>query len=366
MTQRANDIGLFKTGLRSRAEIIVSLHEDSGVVEALEGLFGSCRDSIARGGKIIFCGNGGFAAIAQHTVAELVGKLHAKRRPIPAVALGTDMSVLTCVANDFGFEQVFSRELEAIGAPGDIMIALSTSGKSKNILQALAQARRQHIESFAFVGRCCGDLARELGAGVIELPTNQTEIIQDLTMMLLHLLCEGIESHRIAEEQKTENVWDSIIDVACREHLTTLLLDRDGVINHLVPNGYVTTADDLVLNADFLSVAKTLSSTFSHIVVVTNQACIGKGKATDEAIDAVNALIVKAIKNAGGRIDAVYVCADANADSPMRKPNTGLAEKILSDFPSINFQKAIMAGDSYSDELFARRLGSMYFNISNV
>lgn len=366
MTQRANDIGLIKAGIKSRAEMLISLHEDDCIISSVNKLMVKCVNSLNKGGKIIICGNGGFAAIAQHTASELVGKLHHKRTPISAVALGTDLAVLTCISNDFGYERIFSRQLEAIGCEKDLLIVLSTSGKSKNILQALSQAREQQIEAFAFVGKSCGGLAEELGASVIEIPTAETESVQDITMIILHQICSCIEAELLKGESVRKNVWDTIITVSKDKGIKTLILDRDGVINHLLPNDYVLSKGSLSINNDFLTAAKSLAEIFEQIIIVSNQACVGKGIVSSDAIEEINSSIVQAIEQSGGRIDSSYICPDDNSDSPLRKPNIGVADQIINDYPMVDFHNAIVVGDSYSDELFAQRLGSMYFNVKNI
>lgn len=367
MAQRTSDISRFTTGLQSRAEMLISLRDNIHILTAFESLYDCCTHSICGGGKIIICGNGGFAAIAQHTASELVGKLHIKRNPIPAIALGTDVSVLTCIANDFGYERIFSRQLEAYGNENDVLITLSTSGKSKNILQALSQASKQGIKSVAFTGYQSSSLCKELGADVIEVPSSETEAIQDATMVILHLLCSQIE-FQINEkyENDSKTVWSTIIDASKNGYNSALILDRDGVVNHLLPNDYISNDSDLSLNADFLSVASSLRGSFKRLLIVTNQACIGKGSVSEDKVRRINSLILKTIGDAGGKIDDIYTCADADASSINRKPNIGLADIILKDYPDIDFTKSIVVGDSFSDELFAKRLGAMYFNIYNI
>ncbi len=361
------NISRFAAELRNRAEMLTSLCENDYMLESFENLLNCSIKTVNNGGKIILCGNGGFAAIAQHTASELVGKLHSKRNPIPAIVLGTDMAVLTCIANDFGYERIFSRELEAIGAENDLLIVLTTSGKSKNILQVLSQAKEQRILSYAFTGRNCSGLCRELGASAIEISSNEPEAIQDITMILLHILCNQVESqlfNKLSLESKS--LWQTIIEVGRKNSVSTLILDRDGVVNRILPNEYILDEADLLMNDDFLSMASVLKNTFAYIFIVTNQACIGKGKADKSQVDKINSCICKSILEAGGRVDAIYTCPDADSSSPLRKPNVGIAEMILKEFPNIDFSKSILVGDSFSDELFAKRLGAMYFNIFNV
>lgn len=367
MDRTSSNISRFKAVLKNRAEMLISLCEDVSMFNYFERLLNDCVHTINNGGKIILCGNGGFAAIAQHMASELVGKLHTKRNPIPALVLGTDMAVLTCIANDFGYERIFSRQLEAVGKENDTLIALTTSGKSKNILQALSQAKAQRIHSYAITGKNSSGLCKELGASVIEILTNETETIQDITMILLHILCNQIERRlfdKLTSESKS--IWNNIIDVGRKNSVSTLILDRDGVVNHILPNDYIVNESGILMNEDFLSIASVLKNTFTRIIIVTNQACIGKGIAEKKQVDQLNSLILKSIHEAGGRIDAIYTCPDADPSSFLRKPNVGFAEIILKDFPDVDFSKSMMVGDSYSDELFAERLGAMYFNIYNI
>lgn len=367
ITQTSHNISRLTAGLQNRVKMLTSLCDDRCMLESFENLLNSCIQAIYNGGKIILCGNGGFAALAQHTASELVGKLHVKRNPIPAVALGTDVAVLTCIANDFGYERIFSRQLEAIGKENDALIVLTTSGKSKNILQVLSQAKEQKIKSYAFTGKNCSDLCKELGASVIEILTDETEAIQDIAMIMLHILCDLIEKHLFGKlSQESKSIWHTIIEIGQKYHTPTLILDRDGVVNHILPNDYIVNDSDLLINEDFLSIAPVLKNTFNRIFIVTNQACIGKGTAEKTQVDRINSLICKSIHEAGGRIDAVYTCPDADTSSLMRKPNVGIADIIMNEFPEVDFSKSIMVGDSYSDELFAKRLGAMYYNIYNV
>lgn len=367
MAQMYSNISHFKASCQNRAEMLISLCEDDCMLESFENLINCSTHTINNGGKIILCGNGGFAAIAQHTASELVGKLHSKRNPIPAIVLGTDMAVLTCIANDFGYERIFSRQLEAIGKENDMLIVLTSSGKSKNILQVLSQAKEQRIHSYAFTGNNCSDLCRELGASAIEILTNETEAIQDITMILLHILCNQIEQRLFDNlTSESKSIWQTVIEAGRENNMSTLILDRDGVVNHILPNDYIVTESDLLINEDFLSFVPVLKDAFTRIFIVTNQACIGKGIAEKAEVDKINSCIRNLVYEAGGRIDEIYTCPDADSTSLLRKPNVGLAEIILKDFPDVDFSKSIMVGDSYSDELFAKRLGAMYFNIYNI
>ena len=148
--------------------------------------------TIQAGNKILVCGNGGSAADAQHFSAELVGRYRVERAGWPAVALTVDTSVLTGIANDYGFEQVFARQVEALGQPDDLLLAISTSGRSPNILQALATAQRRNLHTILLTG--ARPLSATMPADVIlPVPSEDTPLIQQAHIAVLHLLCELIE-----------------------------------------------------------------------------------------------------------------------------------------------------------------------------
>jgi len=144
------------------------------------------------GGKVLVCGNGGSAADAQHFVAELVGRFVRDGRPLAAVSLSSDPSVTTALANDFGFEHLFARQVEALGDCGDTLVAISTSGRSGNILRAVAVARDLGLQTIALVGQS-GDSSLEACNQVIRVPNSNPQRVQELHTAILHALCEYIE-----------------------------------------------------------------------------------------------------------------------------------------------------------------------------
>jgi len=156
------------------------------------------KESYVKGGKVLIAGNGGSAAEAQHFSDEMVGRYKADRRPYPAVALSADGMVLTCIGNDYGFDEVFKRQVEALGNQGDVFIGLTTSGVSKNILLAAVAAREQGLTVIAFTGQkgpltALADLA-------IESPSGTGARIQELHLHAIHLICEAFEPDNEADE----------------------------------------------------------------------------------------------------------------------------------------------------------------------
>jgi D-sedoheptulose 7-phosphate isomerase len=151
-----------------------------------------------RGGKLMFCGNGGSAADAQHLATEYVVRFRRDRRPLAAIALTTDTSLLTAAANDLGFEQVFARQVEALGVAGDLLILHSTSGVSPNLIAAARAARARDVGTVAFLARGGGPLAAEVERAVV-LPTDEGAHAQELQIALGHIVCELVEA-RLGEK----------------------------------------------------------------------------------------------------------------------------------------------------------------------
>jgi D-sedoheptulose 7-phosphate isomerase len=147
---------------------------------------------VQRGGKILFFGNGGSATQAQHFAAELVVRISASRAALPAIALAADSAILTAAGNDFGFETIFSRQIEAIGLKGDLAVGLSTSGNSPNVVKALDSARSRGLSTAALLGSEGGAAAKASDISII-VPSRATARIQEMHLVLGHMLCTGLE-----------------------------------------------------------------------------------------------------------------------------------------------------------------------------
>jgi len=157
-------------------------------------------DSLRDGGKLALCGNGGSAADAQHIAAELVGRFQMERRPLPAIALTTNSSVLTSLSNDYGFSDVFRKQVEALLVAGDVLIALTTSGNSPNCLEAVKAARDQGVSTIALTGAGGGEIAQQVDLALI-VPHEQTARIQETHITIGHALCELVEEELCGSEQ---------------------------------------------------------------------------------------------------------------------------------------------------------------------
>ena len=148
--------------------------------------------SIRSGGKLMVCGNGGSAADAQHMVAEFVNRFLKERKPLPAISLTTDTSNLTSIANDYSFDYVFSKQVEAIGKSGDVLMGISTSGNSKNVLNAIEAARRLGIKTVGLLGRDGGIIKRVCDIALI-VPSDSTPRIQEVHGFIIHAICQMVE-----------------------------------------------------------------------------------------------------------------------------------------------------------------------------
>ncbi len=149
----------------------------------------NCLD---HGGKLLLCGNGGSAADAQHFAAEMIGKLTRHRDPIPAIALTTDTSIITAVANDYSINDIFWRQVHALGQPGDVLVALSTSGNSKNVVKAVNTAKEKQMQTIALLGKGGGELASMVDVALV-VPSQISQRIQEAHIAVIHTWCELIE-----------------------------------------------------------------------------------------------------------------------------------------------------------------------------
>ena len=161
--------------------------------DAISDVAELCIESIKNGGRILFCGNGGSAADSQHLAAELTGRFLIDRRALPALALTVNTSSVTAIGNDFGFEFIFSREVEANGTDGDVLVAISTSGNSENIINAAKKAISKKIKVVGFTGANGGELANYCDICIC-IPSDSTPRIQECHILAGHIICEAIEA----------------------------------------------------------------------------------------------------------------------------------------------------------------------------
>jgi D-sedoheptulose 7-phosphate isomerase len=152
--------------------------------------------ALSNGNKILACGNGGSAADCQHFAAELVGRFERERLPLPAMALTTDTSIMTAVANDYSFQEVFSKQVQAFGQSGDILLAISTSGNSASVVNAINAALERDMRIVAFTGKGGGEIKKLLSEADVHIcvPHDRTARIQEVHLLTIHCICDGIDA----------------------------------------------------------------------------------------------------------------------------------------------------------------------------
>lgn len=178
--------------IRDSASVLNLMADDTALLATLEAAVARCVATLRAGGKILFMGNGGSAADAQHLAGELVSRFEFDRPALASIALTTDTSILTAIGNDYGYEMLFSRQVQALGRPGDVLVGISTSGNSPNVIKALLTAREMGIHTVGMTGNResrmieCVDLC-------LRAPSPDTPLIQQCHITLGHILCREIE-----------------------------------------------------------------------------------------------------------------------------------------------------------------------------
>lgn len=180
---------LFLHNLAEQVALLQSLQPLDGAVAQAGAL---ATQSLRAGGKLMFCGNGGSAADSQHLAAELTGRFIKDRRPLAALALSTDSSALTCIANDYSFDEVFARQVQGLGRAGDLLIAISTSGNSRNVIRAVEEAKALGMSVIGLLGRDGGALRERCDVAIV-VPSQVTARIQESHILIGHTLCGLIE-----------------------------------------------------------------------------------------------------------------------------------------------------------------------------
>jgi len=167
-------------------------HLAAPIAAAIDTLFGALTNN----GKVLACGNGGSAADSQHFAAELIGRFERERPGLPAIALTTDSSIMTAIGNDYDFNQIFSKQVRALGQPGDILLAISTSGNSANVLEAIEAAHDREMVVIALTGKGGGKMNEVLFDTDLQIcvPNDRTARIQEVHLLTLHCLCDGIDA----------------------------------------------------------------------------------------------------------------------------------------------------------------------------
>lgn len=191
-----------KEAIQQSIDVKKEILSDENIINLIEQVVNVCYESFRSGGKVLFCGNGGSAADAQHLAAELSGRFYFDREPLPAEALHVNTSFMTAVANDYSYDEVFSRMVKAQGKKGDVLFGISTSGNSENIVKAFNTAKESGITTVGLTGRSGGKMKTNADY-LINVPSTDTPRIQESHILIGHIICELIESKIFGNQQPT-------------------------------------------------------------------------------------------------------------------------------------------------------------------
>lgn len=191
---------IVKNGIIENIQMLNYILGDDNLIQKIFEASQAILDCLKNNGKVFFCGNGGSAADAQHLAAELLGKFYIDREPLPAIALTTNTSVLTAVGNDYNYDEIFIRQLKGLGKPGDVLVGISTSGNSKNVVKAMEYANKSKIRTIALTGRSGGKM-KEYADILINVPSDSTPRIQEAHILVGHIICEIVEKSLFSKDR---------------------------------------------------------------------------------------------------------------------------------------------------------------------
>lgn len=317
------------------------------------------------GGKVLVAGNGGSASEAQHFAGELVGRFYQDREPLPVIALNCNSSVLTAIANDYGYEHVFSRQLRALGNSRDLLVAISTSGNSPNIIAAVREAKSKGMKTIGFLSDRPGELTSMVDIPLL-VPATDTPSIQEGHIMLTHLLCSLVEQALWANGQasSTTPASDTVRAAHIKDTCMTraIFLDRDGTL--IEDMKYQFEPDGLRLLGGVTSGLRSLRAAGYKLIVITNQSGVARGLFGEDEVRTINAHLANTLAAEGIDIDAFYYCPhhvdgtipEYSVDCECRKPKPGLILRAASDW-QLDLTNSWVIGDIYDDVEAGQRAG---------
>ena len=296
-------------------------------------------EAFRNGGQAIFMGNGGSSADAQHIAAEFSGRYMLERPALPGVCL-SNIAPVTAIGNDYSYDLVFKRQIEGICRKGDVVIGMSTSGNSKNVILAMEAAKERGAITISFTGD--GGRMREIADHAVVIPSKETPRIQEGYLCACHTMCGIVEREMFGQR--------------------AVLIDRDDTIAKDVP--YCDDPAKFELYEHVPPAIKRLNDAGYKVIVVTNQSGIGRGYFTEETLSRIHDKMVRTVEAAGGRIDDVFHCPHIPDDHcSCRKPEVGMGLAAITKH-SINPRISFMVGDHEKDMEFGRRLGFRCIQVS--
>jgi histidinol-phosphate phosphatase family protein len=288
--------------------------------------------TLKNGGQVIFMGNGGSSADAQHIAAELSGRYLMERPAMAGVCL-SNIAPVTAIGNDYSYDKVFERQIEAICRKGDTAVGFSTSGNSKNVILALEAAKKIGAATVSFTGP--GGSLKDIADVAVTVPSEETPRIQEGYMAACHTICGIIEREMYGPK--------------------AVFIDRDDTIAPNVP--YCSSPDDFRLYDYVPEQIARLNKAGYLVIVITNQSGIGRGYFDEKTLSAIHDKMKSEAEKGGGRIDDVFFCPHHPEDGcNCRKPEIGMGIDAVRKY-GINTAASFMIGDTESDAEFGRRLG---------
>lgn len=289
-------------------------------------------DAIKKGGQIIFMGNGGSSADAQHIAAEFSGK-YAFDRPAMAGVCLSNIAPVTAIGNDYSYDLVFKRQIEAVCRKGDIVVGMSTSGNSKNVVLAMEAAKEKGAFTISFTGDC--GIMREMADVAVIIPTKETPRVQEGYLVSCHTMCGIVEREMFGKK--------------------AVFVDRDGTIAKDVP--YCKDPSQIELFKDVPKSLAKLRAAGYMVIIVTNQSGIGRGLVTEEELVKVHERLISEIRAGGGDVDDIMFCPHHPDDHcSCRKPEIGLGEMAVVKY-GINPKESYIIGDTDKDMGFGDKMG---------
>ena len=319
---------------RSAADVISNIDPEQVI-----GVADVVTECVRRGGQVFFMGNGGSSADAQHLAGELSGRYLFDRPGMAGVCL-SNVSPITAIGNDYGFDHVFSRQVESFVRKGDVVIGISTSGNSRNVILALEKAKELGAVTVSFTGDC--GRMKDMVDHAVVIPSTETPHVQEAYLVAGHMMCGLVERNMFGKK--------------------AVFIDRDDTIAKDVP--YCDDPDNLILFKGVPESIRRLNDAGYLVIIVTNQSGIGRGRFTEDTLSRIHGKMVVDIENGGGHVDDIFYCPHHPDDNcGCRKPDTGMGIAAVKKH-HIDVRNSFMIGNSDSDMEFGERLGCNTLRVS--
>jgi len=315
---------------------VISRIDPSSVRAAADVLIEAFR----KGNQAIFMGNGGSSADAQHIAAEFSGRYLIDRPALPGVCL-SNIAPVTAIGNDYSYDLVFKRQIEAFCREGDVAVCYSTSGNSKNVVLAAEEAKARGAKVISFTGDC-GRL-REIADVAVVIPTRSTPRVQEGYLCASHIVCGIVEAALFGNR--------------------AVFVDRDDTLAPNVP--YCSDPDLFVPYPDVPGGVARLNAAGFKVIVITNQSGLNRGYFTEDVLEEIHSKLRRTVESGGGRIDGIVYCPHRPDEGcSCRKPRIGMGLRAVREF-SVNPLRSYMVGDSDADMEFGRRMGCRTFRVGD-